>query len=260
MSKETFYFSHDYNARNDIKIKRLIVKHGYVGYGIFWALIEDLYQNANALPLDYDCIAYDLRVGSDMIESIINDFDLFEVDDDTFCSLSVQRRLDKRNEKSMKARQSAMKRWGGDAKALRKKSEGNAIKERKVKESKVKDTNINTKRVFDFKKSLLDFGFEKELVDEWMIIRNKKKAVNSEFAYNSFISQVKRAGAEKNELLRIIAEKQWAGFNHEWMKNINNNLNSKTNEKDRNDSESAKRKQEIYEFARSVGMVGGKEK
>jgi hypothetical protein len=114
--------------------------------------------------------------------------------------------------------------------------------------------------VFDFKKSLLDYGFEKELVDEWMIIRNKKKAVNSEFAYNSFISQVKRAGAEKNELLRIIAEKQWAGFNHEWMKNINNNLNSKTNEKDRNDSESAKRKQEIYEFARSVGMVGGKEK
>ena len=61
MSKETFYFSHDYNARNDIKIKRLIVAHGYEGYGIFWALIEDLYQNANALPLDFDCIAYDLR-------------------------------------------------------------------------------------------------------------------------------------------------------------------------------------------------------
>ena len=137
MSKETFYFSHDYNSRNDMKIKKLIVKHGYQGYGIFWALIEDLYQNANALPLDYDCIAYDLRSDSDIIESIINDFDLFKIDGDTFGSLSVQRRLDKRNERSRKARKSAMKRWGSNAKALPKKCEGNAIKESKVKESKV---------------------------------------------------------------------------------------------------------------------------
>ena len=86
MSKETFYFSHDYNARTDIKIKRLIVKHGYEGYGLYWSIIEDLYQNANTLPLDYDCIAYHLRTSSDMIESIINDFDLFGVDEDTFSS------------------------------------------------------------------------------------------------------------------------------------------------------------------------------
>ena len=131
MSKETFYFSHDYNAKNNIKIKRLIVKHGYEGYGLYWAMIEDLYQNANALPLDYDCIAYDFRVSSDLIESIINDFDLFEVGEDAFGSLSVQRRLDKRNEKSLKARQSAMKRWGDDANALRERCEGNAIKESK---------------------------------------------------------------------------------------------------------------------------------
>ncbi len=84
MSKETFYFSHDYNARSDIKIKRLIVKHGYEGYGLYWALIEDLYQNANALPLDYDCIAYHFRTSSDMIHSIVNDFDLFEVGEITF--------------------------------------------------------------------------------------------------------------------------------------------------------------------------------
>ena len=203
MSKETFYFSHDYNARNDMKIKKLIIKHGYEGYGLYWAIIEDLYQNENALSLDYDCIAYDLRSTFDTIESIVNDFDLFEVEEDTFGSLSVQRRLDKRNEKSLKARQSAMKRWGGDAKALRPKCEGNAIKESKVKESKVKDnkvkdnTNTNTVCVFNFKKSLLEYGFDPLLVDEWMAIRKTKKAINSEFSYNSFISQVEKTGAEK---------------------------------------------------------------
>ena len=146
MSKQSFYFSHDYNTRSDIKIKKLIVKHGYEGYGIFWALIEDLYQNANAMPLDYDCIAYDMRTGSDIIRSIINDFDLFEVEGDTFGSLSVQRRLDQRNEKSRKARQSAMKRWGNDANAMRPEYDSNAIKERKGKEKKGKsivDTNVS---------------------------------------------------------------------------------------------------------------------
>ena len=136
MRKQSFYFSHDYNTRSDIKIKKLIVKHGYEGYGIFWALIEDLYQNANAMPLDYDCIAYDMRTGSDIIRSIINDFDLFEVEGSIFGSLSVQRRLDQRNEKSRIARQSAMKRWGDDANALRPVCDSNAIKERKGKEKK----------------------------------------------------------------------------------------------------------------------------
>ena len=76
--KETFYFSHDYNARNDIKIKKLIAKHNYLGYGLFWAIIEDLYNNANALPLDYDCIAFDLRADVETVKSIINDFDFLE--------------------------------------------------------------------------------------------------------------------------------------------------------------------------------------
>ena len=54
MAKDTYYFSHDYNARNDSKIKRLLSKHGYLGYGLFWAIVEDLYNNANALPTQSD--------------------------------------------------------------------------------------------------------------------------------------------------------------------------------------------------------------
>jgi ppGpp synthetase/RelA/SpoT-type nucleotidyltranferase len=114
--------------------------------------------------------------------------------------------------------------------------------------------------VFNFKKSLLDYGFDPLLVEEWLAIRKTKKAINSEFSFNSFISQIEKSGAEKNEVLRTIAEKQWAGFNHAWMKKTNNNLNSFENETDRRARESAKRKQEIYEYARSVGMVSSEEK
>ena len=140
MPKDTFYFSHDYNVRNDEKIKRLIRKHGMQGYGVFWAIIEDLYNNANALRTDYDGIAYDLRSDSDIVKSVINDFDLFVFDGEFFGSKSVQERLEQRNSKSESARKSASYRWK-NANALQTQSEGNAKKERKGKE--IKGNKIN---------------------------------------------------------------------------------------------------------------------
>lgn len=139
MNKDTFYFSHDYNARNDIKVKKLITRHGYLGYGIFWSIIEDLYNNANALPLDYECIAYDMRTSENVIDSIINDFDLFVIENGFFGSSSVERRLNERNLKSIKAKESANSRWKkikDNANALRTESDSNAIKESKGKEIK----------------------------------------------------------------------------------------------------------------------------
>ena len=140
MAKDSsFYFSHDYNARNDGKIKKLLRTHGMLGYGIFWAIVEDLYNNANALHLDYESIAFDLRADSEVVKSVISDFELFEIKDIIFASTSVQRRLNQRNTKSIKARESANKRWNVEeinANALRTESEPNAIKERKGKEIK----------------------------------------------------------------------------------------------------------------------------
>lgn len=149
MAKDAFYFSHDYNARQDEKIRQLIRKHGMTGYGIFWAIIEDLYNNANALRTDYEGIAFDMRVDENVIFSIVNDFGLFVISGNFFGSLSVERRLNERAEKSKKASESASYRWKkveSDANALRTQSDSNAIKERKENENKVneikKDVNI----------------------------------------------------------------------------------------------------------------------
>lgn len=109
--KETFFFSHDYNARSDPKIKKLLRIHGWEGYGIFWSLVEDLYSNDNCLELDYDLISYDLRANIDLVKSVINDFELFAIEGNTFGSASIQKRLDERDSKSKKARASIRKRW-----------------------------------------------------------------------------------------------------------------------------------------------------
>ena len=112
MSKGTFYFSHDYNTRSDEKIKKLIRTHGMSGYGIFWGIIEDLYQNNNTLKLDYDFLAYEYRVTEEIIKSIINDFGLFISDENSFGSKAVAERIDIRNERAKIATENAYKRWG----------------------------------------------------------------------------------------------------------------------------------------------------
>jgi hypothetical protein len=153
MSKDTFYFSHDYNSRNDEKIKKLIRKHGMQGYGIFWAIVEELYNNANALHLDYDGIAFDLRTESDIIKSVLHDFDLFVFNGDNFGSLSVQNRINNRQDKSQKARDSAYSRWNKnkiDANALQTQSDSNAIKERKGKEIKGKESKESKPSIDEF--------------------------------------------------------------------------------------------------------------
>lgn len=223
MSKDTFYFPHDYNTRSDPKIKKLIRKHGFIGYGIYWAIVEDLYDNANALPTDYETIAYDFRTDENTITSIINDFELFIIDGEEFGSSSIERRLNERDAKSAKARKSARKRWDKvkeDANALPTESDPNAIKESKSKENKPNESKENIDSApapFMFKKSLLDYGLEKQLVDDWLKIRKNKKATNTETSLKSFISEIEKTGREKNEVFKIIVESGWSGFKATWL-------------------------------------------
>ena len=190
MNKETFYFSHDYNSRNDVKIKKLLSKHGLLGYGIFWAIIEELYNNTNVLPMDYDTISYDLRIDKSVLISVINDYDLFVFDGDTFGSLSVERRLKERDERSHKARQSVLKRWNKakeDTNVLQSNNEPNTIKEIKGKD--IPDFNFFLSYAIKQKPNVdteaVKFKYESWIENNWKdgygveIINWKNKLLNT---------------------------------------------------------------------------------
>ena len=178
---ESFYFSHNYNSRSDSKIKKLLHKHGLLGYGLYWAIIEDLYNNANALQLHYESIAYELRTEKNTVKSIIHDFDLFVIEGGYFSSNGVKRRLEQRNEKSVKASNSAKKRWNKserNANALRTQSEGNAIKEKK--ENKKKENEIV--------KIINTNNFSQDFLVDWKIWIDYKKT-NFKFEYKTIESE-----------------------------------------------------------------------
>ena len=175
---ESFYFQHNYNTRSDSKIKKLLHKHGLLGYGLYWAIVEDLYNNANALQLHYESISYELRTEKCIVKSIIHDFDLFKIDGGYFSSNGVKRRLEERKNKSTKASNSAKKRWNKserNANAMQTHSEGNAIKEKKGKEMKeIKIINTN--------------NFSEDFLVDWKIWIDYKKT-NFKFEYKTIESE-----------------------------------------------------------------------
>lgn len=110
MSSE--YFSHDYKARSDPKLIRLMMRYELKGLGAYWCVVEMLYENGGYLiRSEYERIAYELRADKDFIRALIEDFQLFEFEGEYFFSPSVLRRLKKRLDKSEKARQSVAARW-----------------------------------------------------------------------------------------------------------------------------------------------------
>lgn len=78
-TKDAYYFSHDANARNDIKIIRLRRSLGLEGYGIYFCLIEMLReQNDYRLPLaNIPDIAFDINTSEEKVKAVILSFDLF---------------------------------------------------------------------------------------------------------------------------------------------------------------------------------------
>ena len=70
---------------------------------------------------------------------------------------------------------------------------------------------------FDFKKSLIKYGFDKNLVTDWLKVRKAKKGVNTETAFNDFVTEVEKSGYDKNKLLEFIICKNWVGFFANWI-------------------------------------------
>lgn len=74
---------------------------------------------------------------------------------------------------------------------------------------------------FNFKKSLLELGVEKQIIEDWLIVRKNKKASNTQTAFNKLIEKIKTSGLTANECIKISVEKSWAGFDINWTKKSN---------------------------------------
>lgn len=111
--KQSYFFSHDSNARNDIKVIKLRRTLGLEGYGIYWCLIEMLRDQADhQLPLDsIEDIAYQINTSHEKITAVIKNFGLFKLTTEHFQSERLIRSMALYKELSEYGKQGAAKRW-----------------------------------------------------------------------------------------------------------------------------------------------------
>lgn len=95
---------------------RARMKHGIAAYGIYVALMQLLEEDENhKLSKDYSMIAYEMRVDVSVVQSVVEDFDLFEVEEEYFYSKELSDTIEQARKVS-EARARAG-RAGGAAKA-----------------------------------------------------------------------------------------------------------------------------------------------
>lgn len=163
MAKETYYFSHDSNARNDEKILMLRAEHGWQGYGLYWALLEMMFE-AKETCLSHakvKGIAISYNVDITLLQSVINTCEaerLFVSDGVVFWSDSLRDRkqkfLELRQQRADAGKKGMAKRWGSDNGVITKNNgvitevgsvitKNNKVKESKEKEKKEKEKKEN---------------------------------------------------------------------------------------------------------------------
>lgn len=101
---------------NSPEVMRARMEHGMAAYGIYVTLMQLLEEDEDhKLSKDYSMIAYEMRVDISVVQSVVEDFDLFEVEEEYFYSKELSDTIEQARKVS-EARARAG-RAGGAAKA-----------------------------------------------------------------------------------------------------------------------------------------------
>lgn len=142
MKKDTYYFSHDYNASNDEKVLLLRTDLGMEGYGIYWYLVESLANSGGHLPIKVIPLL-STQMGSTIpkVKAVIKNYNLFQIIDGQFFSDRLLHHLGLRKALSDAGRIGANNRWANGV-AIRD-ANGVAIRDANAKEIKGKESKGN---------------------------------------------------------------------------------------------------------------------
>ena len=172
------YFNHDSNARNDIKLIHLRSVGGFEFYGLYFALLELLFGEENKIcKSQYNILAFGLQCETEKLRSVIEDFDLFVIEDNCFYSKRLNNQIKQINNKSIKAKESINKRWNKE-KNIRTYNDSNTS----ISKSNSKVNKSIEEKIEDFKKSIHAIeGISDEDKNDFFLYWTEKNKSNSKF-------------------------------------------------------------------------------
>lgn len=189
------WFKHDADASNDAKLKKLRLKYGAQGYGIYWYCLELIARNVEKhnltfeLEHDAELIADDFKLSADLVQHIMTfmiDLGLFENTDGIITCLKMANRTDEYTQQLMRSIKSTPDNIPIISKIVPIISE--VIEEKRVEEKRVKSLGATATRLpADWKPSNEEIEFcrierpdlnvnevKKRFVDYWVAIGGAK--------------------------------------------------------------------------------------
>jgi hypothetical protein len=110
--KQMKWFKHDSDSSNDAKLKKLRLKYGAQGYGIYWYCLELIARNVEKhnltfeLEHDAELIADDFKLSSDLVQHIMTymvELGLFEESNGMITCLKMASRTDEYTQKLLQS-------------------------------------------------------------------------------------------------------------------------------------------------------------
>lgn len=225
MSKDAYYFSHDANAHTDPKILKLRMSLGWEGYGIYWAIIENLrcQENYSICESEFMFLTLSLAIDEAKLKQVLSkclEVNLLEVVDSKVLSPSLLKRMEKADRIRKVRREIGAK--GGKAKAI------GIAKAKAIGVAKDKQTSSikgKERKVKETKEDLtLPEWISKDSWDGFVEMRNKLKKPLTNRASNGIIKKLSDLGKSKaNAILDQSTEHCWQTVYELKQNNSNNN-------------------------------------
>lgn len=184
--KSTYYFSHDSNARHDIKVQALRSVYGVAGYGMYWILIEMLREQDNfKLQLNnkilFIALSREFQMSIDQVKQFINDciyeFGLFICNEDNFWSDSLIERMKLAEVKRNANRENGIK--GG-----RPKKQQEQVQEIVEEVKPIEDKPVKQKRNTEQNATIAQYHSDVEYLTDLLVDKLKNNNPNAKVPSN----------------------------------------------------------------------------
>lgn len=203
------WFKHDSDAGNDAKLRKLRIKYGAQGYGIFWYCLELIARNVDknnlTFELEHDAvlIADDFKLSSELVQEMMTymvDLGLFENTDGIITCLKMSTRTDEYTQKLINKNKKCPDNIPTISAQKPRKS---VLIEEKRKEEK---RNIYTPPIGDV------------LLSDFLKVRKAKRAGElTETAFKAIEREAKKAKLTVEQAIEICCLRGWAGFDASWL-------------------------------------------
>lgn len=200
------WFKHDSDAGNDAKLRKLRIKYGAQGYGIYWYCLELIARNVEKhnltfeLEHDAELIADDFKLSGELVQEMMTymvNLGLFENTQGVITCLKMSSRTDEYTAKLI-------------AKLKTCPDNVPTISEESPRKSELKEEKRREEKYIA--------PIPADLLADFLKVRKAKKVGElTQTAFNGIEREAKKANLTAVQAIEICCRRGWAGFEASWL-------------------------------------------